>query len=295
MITVVKVYVKRLFPAPYEFLRRSLARHYFTLRNRRLSSLKDEQITTFKYAGIRFPIVINKENGFVDEEIYWKGCYEEDVLHEIRKALPPDGVFIDIGTNIGEHALFASYCAPKGEVFAFEPIPKLYKQCLKSIELNEDKLHSKINLHNTALSDHNGQAKIYLRDGNIGGSSLVPQRNTQISVDVTLRRGDELLENVKRVSLIKVDTEGHEYEALLGLEKTIMKHRPIIILEYSPSLYKKIGDINHSGKKLLSFLEKHGYEVRGIDESFGIVSSNLQQIDDLNFEQINILARPKNR
>jgi len=57
-------------------------------------------------------------------------------------------------------------------------------------------------------------------------------------------------------SIIKIDVEGFDYQVLLGLRATIEKHRPHIMIEYTP---KQMGDFE-------PFFERHGYSLFIYDE-----------------------------
>ena len=58
------------------------------------------------------------------------------------------------------------------------------------------------------------------------------------------------------VNFIKIDTEGWEYFILLGAEKTIIKYRPVIQLEWNIINMKQC---NVKKKKLRKLLKKYGY------------------------------------
>ena len=59
------------------------------------------------------------------------------------------------------------------------------------------------------------------------------------------------LDNIinKKIHLIKIDVEGHEWELIDGATKTIIKHRPIIILE----TFKRNNNIKKIKQFILSF------------------------------------------
>ena len=58
---------------------------------------------------VSFKIVINPfSNGCVDDVIAADGVWEPNVSKNIKNSLPPNGIFIDIGANIGYHSLFAA-------------------------------------------------------------------------------------------------------------------------------------------------------------------------------------------
>ena len=43
-----------------------------------------------------------------------------------------------------------------------------------------------------------------------------------------------------RVAVIKLDIQGHEYEALAGAIATIRTARPVLYFEFSPKLFEKL-------------------------------------------------------
>jgi hypothetical protein len=60
------------------------------------------------------------------------------------------------------------------------------------------------------------------------------------------------------VSLIKVDVEGGEYHALLGAERTITTHRPVIIFEASARSTGQYGVTPHD---FTTFFGRLGYRL----------------------------------
>jgi len=55
------------------------------------------------------------------------------------------------------------------------------------------------------------------------------------------RTVDEVLENERRLDLVKIDIEGYEPIALRGMRKTLDKHRPMIISEFHPKVIRECG------------------------------------------------------
>ena len=72
----------------------------------KLQSFKEETIKQVVHKECVFNIYLNPENGFVDQYIYLNGVYEDHILDLILKYLPSDGIFMDIGANIGLHSLY---------------------------------------------------------------------------------------------------------------------------------------------------------------------------------------------
>lgn len=63
-----------------------------------------------------------------------------------------------------------------------------------------------------------------------------------------------------RVSLIKIDVQGHELEALRGANAVILHHRPALILEHEDSLYLSAAEASQRKTDLAQLLSRLGYE-----------------------------------
>ncbi|MEN9880965.1 MAG: hypothetical protein RLZZ308_148 [Candidatus Parcubacteria bacterium] len=288
MLTL-KIFLKQNLPFIYKYLRLFLFKGYLFYRKIKIKKLTKKTTGSVRLGSIHFPIVLSKQNGFVDEEIFWKGCYEEEVLLEIKKQLQPGDTFVDIGANIGEHTLFAYNINKQGHVIAFEPIPFIYNQLQESITLNKA---STVTVHNIALGNSNEQKTITVNKNNAGGSSVVTTGDKDDQLTITIKKGDEYLLDEDRINLIKIDTEGYEYEVLLGIEKTITKHRPKLIIEFSPYFYNLHETTKEHGNLILTFLEKHHYAIEGIDLPLPKKTTNLSSAVHTVTDQINLLCTP---
>lgn len=130
------------------------------------------------------------------------------------------GVFFDIGANIGTYTLVASE-VPSAKVVSFEPHPETFKQLKRNVALNQ---RPNVTLMNMALSDHNGD--VMFSNYMPGLSSLnriLP--GTEGSADSILIASKTLdwICNYLRVlpNIVKIDTEGHELNVLLGFQESI--------------------------------------------------------------------------
>ena len=63
--------------------------------------------------------------------------------------------------------------------------------------------------------------------------------------------------NIKNISVMKIDVEGHELEALKGAKKTIQNSKPVIILE----VWKRRGN---RLKLITEFLKSINYNIKNI-------------------------------
>jgi FkbM family methyltransferase len=158
------------------------------------------------------------------------------------------GTALDVGANIGNHALwFAGVCG--FDVVAYEP---LHHQILREhAELNQ--LAHKIVIEPVALGDHNNTA-VHIGKGRLADTDQDVPINDQPDVAsgkwlrtgarVPVRRLDDY--NLEHVSLIKIDVEGMEPAVLRGGEKMIRRDRPVIFAEEwdkDPSWHQGIAQV----------------------------------------------------
>ncbi len=229
----------------------------------RLKKFTQEQVMHLHHQGVAFLLLVSPKNGFIDKHIFLYGVYEPFMLDLIHQILKKGMTFIDIGANIGQHSIYAARIVDEhGSVHSFEPIPHLAKQIEKSSSLNQ--LSSIVRVHNCALGKKETKEELYVSK-NIDGSSLVNDDDTQEKIIVHVKAGDNELTHLEAINLIKIDVEGYEYEVLLGIEKTLTKHKPDILIEFSGAFYES--QKNNHGLLILSLLRKHGYTLYDIEDS----------------------------
>ena len=135
---------------------------------------------------------------------------------------------VDIGAFIGTHTYTLSDAVNNGTVYTFEPQPWAY-QCIKKT-LAKNKIKN-VKVFNNGVSDKKGT--IEFCSDYTGGSSMCKERKK--SYDWKSRYNIQIINldslNLKNISIMKIDVEGHENEVLHGAKKTILKNRPVIIIE----------------------------------------------------------------
>ncbi len=175
-------------------------------------------------------------NDHVGDKIAKNGLYEKEnlelLLGLLRKISSP--IVLDIGANIGNHALAFSTTA--NHVYAFEPLPAVYDLLARNIADNNI---DNISAFPFALSDTAEDANIYMvSEGNIGASSFDQRDDKTEAVTVTKKIGDQVIRELglKKIDLIKLDVEAHEAFVLRGLRETLQQHKPIITMEWNDPL-----------------------------------------------------------
>ena len=173
--------------------------------------------------------------------------YEPKEMAAIKAYFPLGGVFVDIGANVGNHSLFvAGFMAPS-KIIPFEPNPAAYRLLMANIGINGFQDVFDLDHLGVGLSDIPavGYAMVF-QPRNLGGSRMEPQEKGGLEVVM----GDEALKDIKP-DMIKVDVEGMEMMVLRGLEETIRRARPVMLLE--------IDDENNADFR--EWIEPFDYEV----------------------------------
>ena len=137
-----------------------------------------------------------------------------------------------------------------GNVFTYEPVPELFEYAKNTINLNQ--LHNVI-IENKAISNKPchvtmelvGTRRKYIKEGDkhymLGGASRIVTSRSPTTVDVEASTLDHLIPTECEISVIHLDVEKHENEALEGAIRVIENNLPIIIVETLPlNFYRKI-------------------------------------------------------
>jgi FkbM family methyltransferase len=181
--------------------------------------------------GLKFELVPGEH---VDHYIFTEGLYEKRFLFLVERLFKGSRVALDVGANIGNHALFFSRIFR--QVHAFEPNPTTLKRLHRNIGANGV---ANIVVHPFGLSDENNVKAFQDLSGvNAGASRIVESSGANLKT-IEVKRGDDVIEarRLKGVDFIKVDVEGHEIAVLEGLKATIARDQPAVAFEFHPSQF----------------------------------------------------------
>lgn len=199
--------------------------------------------------GLKLIINPSIDNG-VEWSLFETGTYEEGTLQFIKKNLIPNGVFVDVGANIGLMSIFTAKYFPNAKIISFEAHPGTFKIFSDNISLNAV---GNISAIQKAVGSEKGETTIYENwDVNRGGASLVVKSESSKGIQVKLICLDDELD--LNPSIVKIDVEGFELEVLKGAQNTIKKYQPIIIVEVSESIIDEYGQSN----EIIEFIKTLG-------------------------------------
>lgn len=172
---------------------------------------------------------------YVDSYIYLDGVYERRFLELIHQRFDAGAVALDIGANIGNHAIFLARSF--ATIHAFEPNPEMVRRLTANIALNA--LEGRIVVHPIGLGKRSETlAFAEHRAGNFGASHFLKTGEQPGPGEEMLRlpiaAADAFLGalGLKRLDFIKIDVEGWEPPLFEGLRETIARFRPVIAFEF---------------------------------------------------------------
>lgn len=230
-------------------------------------------------------IKFNKEIEFFFKKLFFSETYllkkkierlilnnknkEEEELSLIKDLIQPGTDVIDVGVYQGIYSYeMAKYSRI---VHSFEPNPIIYDYLNRNLK----KIIRNMKLYNFALSDNSKKAylKVPIRNKKSNkniyenyykmGRATIHKNNFIESYEkfiVQTKKIDDIDLNFK-VSLIKIDVEGHEMEVIRGATNLIKKYHPTLIVEIEEKYSK------NSVKNTIEKINSLGYEAFFLEDS----------------------------
>ncbi len=161
------------------------------------------------------------------------GVMGKEEARLLEKLVKPGMQILDVGANIGLYTLLlARLAGESGKVFAFEPEPNLFSTLCENCEGNG--AHN-VTPFQCAAGEANGRATFQRATFNSGDNRLGASKSGAESIEVEVARLDEVLP-VRTVDLIKLDVQGHELAALIGMEKLLASSPDVrVLFEFWPA------------------------------------------------------------
>lgn len=182
-------------------------------------------------------------------------------------------VYVDVGAHNGEMIEIISNKFIVKKILAIEPNPDCY------LKLKKLKYFKKLLIFNLALSDKKGFD--FLKIGHISTMSTINDLNDKsvytkfkkiimsifyfsnqiykrkIKIKKDLLSNILKLSKIKKIDLLKIDTEGHEFNVLKGA-KNFLKNTHLVLFEfhYDDSIIKK-----YSYNDVNNFLQKKNFQL----------------------------------
>lgn len=183
---------------------------------------------------------------YVQKIIVQTECFYEKELLEYfgelvkeHKGSCAGKVFIDAGTNIGNHTLYFSKILNASKVYCFEPQKEIFTILEKNIKAN----NVNAECYNNVLSDKSERFAIgSFIPANFGATNFVSNQNgeyTSLTLDEVCMKDE--------ICAIKIDVEGHDFPVLKGAVKILEKYAPVLWIEIKDAAEEKIHFLSSFG------------------------------------------------
>ncbi|MCF6236978.1 MAG: FkbM family methyltransferase [Gammaproteobacteria bacterium] len=229
------------------------------------SSVLFSKLTPNKYAYVNvfgsFIYLNLKHPG--DIQRIW-GVWEPDLRRFLQRELKSGEIFIDVGAHRGTYTTLArKLVGESGRIIAFEPFPEHYQSLVKSVERNK---FCNVECIKGAASSEKGISRL---------TSSSPHLDKVGDLEIEKYSIDDVVDNA---DIIKIDTDGSEYEVVLGAERLIDSGCQVVI-EFSDFQYQSVGDVY---TKINNFFKHKGYSAHIIQydgSSLEIEPDNLTYVN----------------
>lgn len=186
--------------------------------------------------------------------------------------------FIDVGANIGYYTLLGSkLLKTKGKVYSFEPELRNIKIFKENIKQN--KVYNTI-LFENVCSNNNKSVYLTLSKNNLGDHRVSKNKKLN-SIKTSSILLDDVFKKFKFIpDLVKVDTQGYEFNVLNGSQTLFTKHnkKTIFLIEFWP---KGLQEQNYSLNKLINLINKEHFSFFAIfEENRTIFNIGIAQLLD---------------
>jgi FkbM family methyltransferase len=222
-------------------------------------------------------MLVDTSDAMVTPWLVLDGLWESHVTDWMQHHLRPGHVFVDVGANVGYFTLLgASLVGEQGTVIAVEAHPHLAELLRRNVIING--YHGHTTTWQRAAWSEATELKLHMRRnfasnsslGSIGTDALVRLGDTEEIVGVQAVALDDLLADVPRVDVMKIDVEGAEVHVFTGLARTVAANPALVIMfEWSPAQIEDVGDRPGA---LIDLLTGYGF-------GFRLLEKDLEAID----------------
>jgi FkbM family methyltransferase len=190
--------------------------------------------------------------------------YESQLLQYIDQALPEDGIFVDVGANIGYFTCLIAKLRSRTRVIAFEMGQQNFSILEKNVRLNS---LDNVTIERYAVSDRTGVERCVKSEVGAATLQVLSDKNS-IGIEVAdidtinaISLDDYFhLHAVSNKKVFKIDVEGAEVKVLSGMKNLLLEGVALFI-----EVHKKLLiNYDHQINDLIRILEENLYEYKVI-------------------------------
>ena len=185
-----------------------------------------------RHGGYRVPLACIQRPAV--QAILAGNVWEPETIDLLASHAAGDDV-VHAGTFFGDFLPARRSRGPGAKVWAFEPNPENYRCALIIVQINGLR---NVELFNAGLGERRGSLPMVTTDNrgrSLGGTSQIVRDAGQGTITVDVVAVDESIPPDRQVSVIQLDVEYFEKQALAGALRPIRRCRPILVLENLPA------------------------------------------------------------
>ncbi|APB69347.2 FkbM family methyltransferase [Paenibacillus polymyxa] len=156
------------------------------------------------------------------------GVLESPLTRFFAKNVKKGDYVVDVGANIGYFSVLLGHLVgSEGKVYSFEANKYMYEYLLDNISINY--LHDRCELFNLAVYSEDTHIPFYVSKKYMGNSSIHPHSSEYRKhykediekIEIATIVLDKFFQSQKKIDYLKIDIEGGEYNAFLGMDSLI--------------------------------------------------------------------------
>jgi FkbM family methyltransferase len=202
--------------------------------------------TSFYYRGKEITFFISNPSDLIQRCLSDGRFFEIGELEFIADNVRPQSVILEVGANVGNHAIFYEKFMDPGKIILIEPNTEAIRLLKKNLELNNC---TKMDTSLLGIGAGKERGRFLIRDvqmNNLGAAYL----EANPCGDIEVAPLDELIH--EKIDFIKIDVENMEMDLLEGAQGIVAAYRPHIFIEV---MNKNISDFE-------LFLQKIDYRIK---------------------------------
>ena len=186
---------------------------------------------------------------FIDRRFFFHKKYEEELFIPILNLINNHKIdyFFDVGSCWGLYSLRLSNINKNLNIFAFDPIKRNINRLNFSIKKNNIQ---NINVYHTAIGSKKGLIELGATE-DYSPNYKINEEKSVVSEKSKIDFLDNLFSYSDKFLILKVDTEGFEFEVLKGAKKLLISNK----------CYCQIEIIEKNKKEIFKFFESINYKL----------------------------------
>ncbi len=171
------------------------------------------------------------DRGPQTEDLMGPSAHEDALGPILRELVPADGIVLEVGAHVGHWTLRLAEHA--GLILAVEANPDAASVLRRNLAINDID-----NVRVVPVAAWDEETSLRLEDPNDhvgGGSTRTLPSDEDAFVEgtdaVPAARLDEVILDLPRLDLVKLDVEGADLHALRGMAGLLAEHRPVLFIE----------------------------------------------------------------